>query len=248
MILLQAVRVLLLSLFAFLAAFAITPGVRALLVRCGARKQIRTSKETPVYSALHKKKEGTPTMGGVIIWLTVAGLALLIALLAGIFDGFWDYLNFVNRAETYLPLAAMALAAGIGLFDDILGVLRVGSRGGGLKVTQKLIVYVAIAALGALWFYFRLDWDVLYVPLIGNVVIGWWYVPLFIFVVTATAFSANETDGLDGLLGGVMLFAFLAMTIVAFVLGRYHLATMSGVISGALLAFLWFNIYPAQFI
>jgi len=67
------------------------------------------------------------------------------------------------------------------------------------------------------------------------------------FVIIASAFSANETDGLDGLLGGVSLFAFVALTAVAFVLGRYDLATFSGVTSGALLAFLWFNIYPARF-
>lgn len=247
MVLLQAVKVLLLSSFAFLAAFAITPAVRTLLIKYGVRKQIRASDAAPIYSALHQKKEGTPTMGGAIIWFSVIGLAFLIALLANLFDGFWGYLNFVSRAETYLPLAAMALAAGVGFLDDLLGVRRIGAHGGGLRVSRKLILYVAIAALGALWFYFRLDWDVLYIPLWGNVVIGWWYAPFFIFVVAATAFSANEADGLDGLLGGVMLFAYLAMTVVAFALGRFELATLSGVISGAILAFLWFNIYPAQF-
>ena len=67
------------------------------------------------------------------------------------------------------------------------------------------------------------------------------------FIIIATAFSANETDGLDGLLGGVSLFAFGALTIVSFVLGRFDLAAMSGAIIGALLAFLWFNIPPAKF-
>ena len=77
--------------------------------------------------------------------------------------------------------------------------------------------------------------------------LGWWYIPLFIFVIVSSAFSANETDGLDGLLGGVMLFSFLAFTAVAFTIGRYDLAAFSGVVAGALLAFLWFNIYPAKF-
>ena len=67
------------------------------------------------------------------------------------------------------------------------------------------------------------------------------------FIIVASAFSANETDGLDGLLGGVSLFAFSALTVVAFALGRYDLAVMGGSIVGALLAFLWFNIYPARF-
>ena len=77
--------------------------------------------------------------------------------------------------------------------------------------------------------------------------IGWWYIPIFIFIIFAAAFSANETDGLDGLLGGVSLFAFVSLATVAFVLHRYDLAAFCGAVIGALLAFLWFNIYPAKF-
>ncbi len=163
------------------------------------------------------------------------------------FDGFWGYLNFVDRAQTYLPITAMLVAALIGLADDILGVLKIGPNGGGLRVSQKLIVYFVLALIGALWFYYRLGWDVLAVPFLGNVQIGWLYIPLFVFIIVASAFSANETDGLDGLLGGVMLFAFIALTAVAFVLQRYDLAVFGGLTIGALLAFLWFNIYPARF-
>jgi phospho-N-acetylmuramoyl-pentapeptide-transferase len=65
--------------------------------------------------------------------------------------------------------------------------------------------------------------------------------------VFASAFSANETDGLDGLLGGVSLFAFLALVAVSFALHRYDLAAFCGAMIGALLAFLWSNIYPAKF-
>ncbi len=81
----------------------------------------------------------------------------------------------------------------------------------------------------------------------GNITIGWWYIPIFIFIIFASAFSANETDGLDGLLGGVSLFAFVSLATVAFVLHSYDLAAFCGAIIGALLAFLWFNIYPAKF-
>ena len=245
--LLEAVRVLLLATVSFFAALGLTPFVRRLLEKYGVKKQIREAAAAPVYAALHAKKAGTPTMAGIIIWGTVLGLAILIGVLARFFGGFWEYLNFISRAETYLPIAAMAFAALVGLSDDILGVLRIGPKGGGVSIKQRLFVYFAMSLIGALWFYFRLDWDVLYVPFIGNVVIGWWYIPLFVLVVTATAHSANLTDGLDGLLGGVMLFAFVALTTVAFSLGRYDLATFGGITAGALLAFLWFNIFPAQF-
>src|SRR3989344_940931 len=247
MIILQAVRIIGLSVVAFLVAFTITPLISKLLFKFNARKQIRTGEATPVFSQLHAKKEGTPTMGGVIIWLTVLGMAVIFLILNWLFDGFWGYLNFVDRGETYLPIAAMIIAALLGLADDIMGVLKIGPYGGGLRVSQKLVMYLLFAVVAALWFYYRLDWDVLFVPLIGQVQIGWLYIPLFVFIIVASAFSANETDGLDGLLGGVMLFAYIALTVVAFVLNRYDLATFGGVTIGAMLAFLWFNIYPARF-
>jgi len=232
---------------AFLVAFAITPLVSKLLLRFNANKQLRSSEQAPIFNQLHKKKAGTPTMGGVIIWGTVLGLALLFLILDLFFDGFWGYLNFVDRAQTYLPITAMLVAALIGLADDILGVLKIGPNGGGLRVSQKLIVYFVLALIGALWFYYRLGWDTLAVPFVGNITIGWWYIPLFIFIIVASAFSSNETDGLDGLAGGVLLFAFAALVVVAFAIGRYDLAVFGGMTIGALLAFLWFNIYPARF-
>jgi phospho-N-acetylmuramoyl-pentapeptide-transferase len=244
---LQAAKVLGLSTISFLVALALTPAVVKILYKFKFNKQLRSRESAPVFYELHKGKEGTPTMGGVVIWLTVLGLALVFLALGWLFDGFWNYLNFVSRPETYLPIAAMLIAATLGLLDDLMGVFRVGFKGGGLRVSQKLIVYLLLALMGALWFYYRLDWTVLYIPFFGNVEIGWWYVPIFMFIITASAFSANETDGLDGLLGGVALFAFGALTVVAFILGRYDLATFSGVTVGALLAFLWFNIYPARF-
>jgi len=247
MVILQVVKILSLSMLAFLTALALTPAVTKMLYKFRAAKQIRPGNEAPIFAQLHAKKAGTPVMGGVIIWGTVVGLALLILILSKFLGGFWTYLNFIDRAQTYLPLAAMLIAGVLGLLDDILGVMRIGPHGGGFKISQKLIVYFLLALLGALWFYYRLDWDVLLIPLVGQVAIGWFYIPLFIFVIVASAFSANETDGLDGLAGGVLLFAFIALTAVAFVLGRYELAAFGGVVIGALLAFLWFNIYPARF-
>jgi phospho-N-acetylmuramoyl-pentapeptide-transferase len=103
------------------------------------------------------------------------------------------------------------------------------------------------AVVGAWWFYDKLNWTIFHVPFFGNFEIGLWYIPIFIFIIVATSFSVNETDGLDGLAGGTLLFAFSAYSVIAFALGRYELATFCGVIIGALSAFLWFNIPPARF-
>ena len=243
----QLIRILTLGGISFLTVLIFIPIFDRFLHKHKLGKQIRTSESAPVFAQFHQKKEGTPTMGGVIIWGTVLFLALLFFILNHFFDGFFKYLNFVDRAQTYLPLAALFFAAIIGLIDDLLGILKIGPKGGGLKISHKLIIYTIISAIGAWWFYFKLEWTTLYVPFIGNVQIDGWYFPFFMFVMIASAFSANETDGLDGLLGGVSLFAFGSLTVVAFALHRYDLAAFSSVLIGSLLAFLWFNIYPARF-
>ncbi len=235
----QAIRILIGAVAGFVVALGITPLVVSFISRLEFKKQIRSAEHAPVFAKLHKKKEGTPTAGGIIIW----GTALI---LAGIFY-FLPFFNFIDRAQTYLPLVSFFIAAAVGLIDDVLGVLRRGPKGGGISMSQKLLVYCAISLVGALWFYYRLGWDVLAVPFAENINMGFWYVPFFMFIIIASAFSVNETDGLDGLAGGVMLFAFAALTVIAFTLGRYHLAAFNAVIVGALLAFLWFNIYPARF-
>jgi phospho-N-acetylmuramoyl-pentapeptide-transferase len=243
----QVIRVLIITAVSFFAALLLTPFVSRLLYKYRAGKQIRNSQEAPVFYSLHQKKEGTPTMGGIIIWVTVLGLCGVMFLLSYFFDGYLSQFNVIDRAQTYLPIAAMFIAAILGLVDDIYGIRKVGPNGGGMSIKRKLIIYLLIALAGAYWFAVKLGWSILYIPFIGPLEIDGWYIPLFIFTIVAAAFSANETDGLDGLLGGVSLFAFGSLAVVSFALGRYDLATFSAMVVGALLAFLWFNIYPARF-
>ncbi|MFA5084143.1 MAG: phospho-N-acetylmuramoyl-pentapeptide-transferase [Candidatus Paceibacterota bacterium] len=247
-IIFQVVRMLVLLAVSFGTAFLLVPFFVRLLRKFDlTKKNIRDEASAPIFSRLHQGKSQTPTMGGVIIWGTVIVLALLFLILNKVSDGFWGYFNFVNRAQTYLPLATMLIAGLIGLFDDILGILKIGPSGGGLRMGLKIILYTSVAVVGAWWFYFHLGWSTFYIPFIGYFEIGWWYIPIFIFIIVATAFSTNETDGLDGLAGGTLLFAFGSLIVVSFVLGRYDLAAMETVVLGALLSFLWFNIYPAKF-
>jgi len=126
-------------------------------------------------------------------------------------------------------------------------VAKVGASGGGIGVKQRLLLYTAIAGFGAWWFFYKLDWSIIHVPGVGDYEIGWWYVPLFMLVIVATAFSVNEADGLDGLAGGILMFCFSSYAALAFALGRVELAMFCAAIVGALLAFLWFNVYPARF-
>lgn len=243
-----AISILVLSTLAFVVAMLATPAVMRLLSFLKLGKQIRSEEKAPIFSKLHAGKSGTPTMGGILVWGTVLFLAFVFSFLANVLrEEPWLTLNFLSRRETLLPLAALLFSAVVGLVDDYLNVRKIGPHGGGLKVWHRLASYGVIAVVGAWWFYFRLGWDVLRVPFVGVVEVGAWIVPIFIFIIVATAFSVNETDGLDGLAGGTLLTAFAAYGAIAFFQGKTDLAAFCAVVIGALLAFLWFNVHPARF-
>ncbi len=237
-----------LSTLAFFIALSWTPFLYRLLMKYKMGKQIRDEATAPIFAKMHAAKAGTPTMGGMLVWVTALFVALLFYYLSlFIPTDFFKNLDFLSRAEVWLPLGALVASAVVGTFDDILNVKKIGPIGGGLRMRHRVILYTLIAIVGAWWFYYKLGWDILHVPFFGDYNIGLWYIPFFIFVIVATAFSVNEIDGLDGLAGGTLLAAFTAFGAIAFMQGRYDLATLCGVITGGLLAFLWFNIYPAKF-
>ena len=243
----EVIRILSLTAGAFVLAMVLTPLWTNFLYKYRMRKY-RSMEGTPVFASLHLKKAETPTMGGVLIWGTVVVVLIVLALSKKLFPGtFWEHFYFVSRAETLLPLGVFIFAALVGLADDLFGVLRIGPKGGGISMKQRIGIYTILAAIGALWFFYKLEWDVLFIPFVGALSIGVWYIPIFIFMIVATAFSINETDGLDGLSGGILLVAFSSFGLIAFLQGRYDLATFCGVIVGAIIAYLWFNIYPARF-
>ncbi|HLD20449.1 MAG TPA: phospho-N-acetylmuramoyl-pentapeptide-transferase [Patescibacteria group bacterium] len=236
------------STIAFVVAMICTPLWTHVLYRWKLGKNIRNNGDTPVYSTLHEKKRGTPTMGGVLVWATTLIVLFGLYGLSLVVPFAWvKQLNFLSRFETWLPAAALASAACIGLADDILDIIKFGKYGIGIRFRYKLILYAGIAVVGALWFYYKLGWDVIRLPFFDTIAIGWWYIPLFMAVIIGTGFAVNEIDGLDGLAGGTLLAAYAAYGAIAFAEGKIHLAMFCGVIAGALLAFLWFNIYPARF-
>ncbi len=240
-------KVFILSGLSFLIAILWTPFFLKLLKKYKIGKSIRSA-GAPLFTKLHQKKEGTPTMGGVLIWVTVSFLAILFFSLDKLTHlSIFHYLNFLTRPQTLLPLGALVATALVGAVDDLMNVFKVGPGGGGLRMRHRLILYTIVAIFGAWWFYYKLDWDIIHLPGVGDFAIGWLYIPLFIFIMVATSFSTNETDGLDGLAGGVLLFAFASFGVIAFAKGKIELAAFCGTIAGALLAFLWFNIYPARF-
>ncbi|MCL5407087.1 MAG: phospho-N-acetylmuramoyl-pentapeptide-transferase [Patescibacteria group bacterium] len=221
----------------FIIAVIWTPIFTDFLYRNRFGKRIRKTgfdqQRAPIFYSLHKHKADTPTMGGLVIWVTTAVITILFNL---------------SRAGTWLPLFALVASGIIGAIDDIFNIKGIGPHGGGLRFRFKLLIYLMIAAIGAWWFYFKLGWDIFHIPGVGDLSLGFWYVPLFILVIVALAFAVNETDGLDGLAGGTLAITYGAYGVIALVEGKSALAAFCGTIMGALLAFLWFNIYPARFI
>jgi len=214
-----------------------------------ARKKTMSGEEAVVFNGLHKEKEiGTPRMGGLLIWLTVVFVALIFFILSFIFPNTWiAQFNFVSRSQTWLPLFTLIVASIVGLVDDMLVVGGEGKYiGGGLSFKKRFIIVVLIGLIGGIWFYQKLGWDTIFIPFLGSVSIGFWYIPLFILI-TLACWSGGIIDGLDGLAGGIFASIFGAMTIIAFSLGKIDLAAFCAVILGALFSFLWFNIPPARF-
>lgn len=251
------VKILATGLLAFVLAFLITPIWTKILYKYKLGIKIKThsvdGKKLEYINKLHADKSGTPIMGGVIIWLSVLILVFashylfpLIAHWLGI--NFIARLDFLSRPQVWLPLFALISAGILGLFDDWMSVKGCGSnKGGGMRFAMRFWWLIIIAGAGAWWFYYKLGWDHFHVPAVGDFSIGLWYIPIFIFVILFTAISSNETDGLDGLNGGVLLMAFSTFAVISFLHNKVDLAAFCVAIAGAILAFLWFNIYPARF-
>lgn len=250
-------KILSTGLLAFVLAFLLTPLWTKILYKYKFGIRIKENsvdgKKLTFVSALHKNKSGTPTMGGVLVWFSVLVLALMSHYLFPIIAKWLDMdfiarLDFFSRKQVWLPLFALTAAGILGFFDDWMSVRGIGkNKGGGMRFLMRFWWLLLIAGAGAWWFFVKLGWDIFHVPAVGDFSIGLWYVPLFIFVILFTAISSNETDGLDGLNGGVLMVAFASFGIISAFQNRIDLAAFCAALSGALLAFLWFNVYPARF-
>lgn len=241
------IRVLIIAFSCFAIALAWEPFLIRLLRGLKMGKVIRDEASAPVFAKLHAAKAGTPSMGGVLVWGTVAVVMFFLSVGCALQGAQWCSWNFLSRAQTLLPFGALLSAAIVGLVDDYLNTKKIGPHGGGLRMRHRLISYSLIALGGAWWFFSKLDWDVLHVPFAGEYHIGVWAIVLSVLVIVATSFSVNETDGLDGLAGGPLMAAFVGYGVIAFSQGKADLAVFCAAIVGALMAFLWYNVPPASF-
>lgn len=178
----------------------------------------------------HQKKQGTPTMGGIIILLAIS-LA---------------FLRFSEKNEEFYILLAATLGFGlIGFLDDYIKIIF--KRSLGLTARQKLLGQLFFAVV-ICWLLYRSGHDTaIYFPPAGfSLDLGWIYYPFIVIFMLGFTNAVNFTDGLDGLLSGTSAIAFGALTIIAMYRTEPESAMFSAAMIGAVLGFLVFNVHPAK--
>jgi len=245
------------------------------------KKQVRTQDSSGTdfvvlkkFYEENEKKRLVPRAGGLLIWITAMGFAVFFWILLKIEPTarLFQFLNFVNRTETFIPLGTLFFASILGFADDVLVTLPGGGNyhGGGLKLNQRAGVISIIGLLIGLWFHFRLDdFNVIRLPIPANtpegwvqfdlsiispeialdwlnIPAGWAIIPITIFVVVSL-WGGTIIDGFDGLAAGVFIPMYLAFSGIAFAQQAYDIATFLMVMVGAMSAYLWFNLPPAKF-
>lgn len=196
-----------------------------------------------------KEELKTPRTGGMIIWVSVIFTLFIIWLLNVIFHNqITDKLYFISRNQTILPLFTLITASLIGLADDFLQIF-----GRGKWLTDPIILRVIkigiIILLGlviAFWFFLKLGISEIYIPWVGFISLGFLFIPFFILVMISL-WSSSVIDGVDGLSGGILAIIFASYTLISLFNNQIDLAAFCGVVTGAILVFLWFNIPPARF-
>lgn len=231
-------HILFLGFLGFVFSMLITPIYTTLAYKYQWWKRPRTTaitgEKATEFQKLHasKHERHIPTMAGLIM---VAGVSIVTILFN------------LDRGQTWLPLAAMVGAGLVGLLDDYINIKGDGKGVAGLRSKLKFMLIAAVALVGGWWFFAKNGIDSFNMPWIGEVTVGWLIVPIFMLVVIATANAVNMSDGLDGLAGGLLATAFAAYAVIALLQGNYGIAAFCLTMVGSLLAYVWFNIFPARF-
>jgi len=187
----------------------------------------------------------TPRMGGILIWTTVIFVTLGLWALAQILPiPFIQKLDFFSRSQTWVPLFTLVAGAIVGFVNDILDIHPSGEKG--IRLRTRLLFVLLISSFIGWWFYAKLGMTAIGIPADGTLYLGALIVPLFMLV-SLGLYAGGVIDGIDGLAGGIFSTAFMAYAGIAYFQNQINLAAFSATLTGAILAFLWFNIPPARF-
>lgn len=198
------------------------------------RSDSTTGEKLKVFNKLHadKFKRKIPTMAGIVMVVTISLITLIFNL---------------DRGGTYLPLVALIGGAIVGLIDDIINVFGSGKGVAGMRSSLKFLMILMLGVVLGWYFYAKLGYHSIHIPFWGDFELGIWIIPIFAFAVVATGNAVNITDGLDGLAGGVAAACFFSYGLIAFLQGHIEMAGFAMTVVGALVSYLWFNVFPARF-
>lgn len=186
----------------------------------------------------HFSKLGTPTMGGLLIIAPVLAITAVLNIV--------NLVRPVTGPSVLLPLAVLVSFGALGAWDDLQG-LRGKQEGEGLRARYKLLFQVLIALAAVLVLYLLFDLSSVAVPgYLRKIDIGPFYIPVGVLVIVGMSNAVNITDGLDGLAGLVLVTSFVGYGLVALLQGQIFLDRFCFTLVGAVFAFLWYNVHPAQ--
>jgi phospho-N-acetylmuramoyl-pentapeptide-transferase len=204
---------------------------------------------TPIFDSFHKHKFGTPVGGGIIIVLTTIVLfAITFWLLTLGHVAITSNYNAVASEIKILFFTFISFAI-LGVYDDINKILFNKKRDFfGIRMRHKLVLEIILSLIISYWLYAELGIQIINVPFIGVVHLGWIYVVFAAFVIVAFANAVNVTDGLDGLATTVLMVALTGFWVIARSIIDVPTSIFIAVWLGGLLAFMYFNVYPARII
>ncbi len=198
-----------------------------------------------IYNKLHKKKVGTPVGGGLLIIITTTllfvGVTGMLRLVGADMQSVYNY-----RGEINVIFATFILYGLLGLYDDVIKFFGKHSHLVGVSWRFKFLAQL-ILGLGIGWYLFHtLGISIINVPYFGVIDLGWFFVPLSAVIITAFSNAVNVTDGLDGLSGGLLMITLFALIILAASILDTPITLFIALWLGGILAFLYFNTYPAR--
>ncbi|MBM3283041.1 phospho-N-acetylmuramoyl-pentapeptide-transferase [Candidatus Gottesmanbacteria bacterium] len=205
------------------------------------------NRPTPIFDSLNKQKVGTPVGGGLLI---VISTTLIFLSTLPILYYFWIpitsiYTNFASEMKILLfTFISFAL---VGLYDDLKKVFFGNVNNFfGLSFKHKFSLEIILSLIIAFWLFSELKIQIIHIPFLGVTDIGFFFIPFAAFVITAFANAFNITDGLDGLTTGILMIALSSFWVISHAILDTPLSIFVAIWLGGLVAFLYFNIYPAR--
>ena len=190
----------------------------------------------------HLKKQGTPTMGGIIIILS------MIIVCVGLYYYYMKIRVEPNVAKNILPLLFVSVGFGIiGFVDDFKKLILKNTKGLSPKAKMAGLLIVSVAYTVYLTTVLKIGTD-MYIPFFKTSITLpiWIYIPFTIFVMLATTNAINLTDGIDGLSSSVTTIILTCLTVIAIIFNVKEVTVFGSALTGACLGFLLFNLYPSK--